>query len=197
MKIVHLDRNRYYGDYVDDEIRQSVTPGGCYAKTPIIRPILFHLVEGNEDFLLKATLIGKEVCTKKHPYIAQELPKITIPATRITFQGEVYPFSDELLNGIEGKRGCDHLVVVETLEKCVRKKHARLQKNKGKHESTFDFYFFDTAQEAVLNVIFKKYATQTSYMILTAYYPTRSMLRSRYNASEIRLDYIIKELPKV
>jgi len=118
---------------------------------------------------------------KKLPCIETKTPS----PISYEYRKATYAFSQEIQNALQGKREEDHSLPIELLQKCISKKHTRMVKEalKGQNKR-FDFYFYDQAKGRILNFIIdffpsSQYREQLNFNVITAYYPTRSILKHR------------------
>ncbi|NGX53663.1 MAG: hypothetical protein K1000chlam4_00380 [Chlamydiae bacterium] len=131
-----------------------------------------------------------EVANTELQYPAAPLPKaIFIGNNRIVL-------SHECLDGLKGKRGADHIVEVPILEKCLSKKIKKLKTLENNTKHAFDFRVQSDGENKVLNLVCAK-KNMNTFAIITAYYPTDSIVECRTGLVGDRLQAYINNLPKV
>ncbi len=122
------------------------------------------------------------------PFVPVEV-KQAEPERSIEFSGMNFNLSKEIQKGMEGGRRSDHFVSKELLIACLMKKRNVFKKATLKTEKCFSFYFniIRENREKILNVVVNKHAGQEDFVLLTAYYPTMSILKYCFNFSDVQL----------
>lgn len=103
--------------------------------------------------------------------------------------GVTFVLSKEIQMGMAGERSSDHHISEELLRLCLKKKTKVLKRVAPEKEETFSFYFMVKANNSsrVLNLILKKHRGFNNFLVLTAYYPTHSILKHRLTMSDVQL----------
>jgi len=160
------------------------------------------------DGLLKIEQIAHEDVAQKLSYEAfsrylSSLPKIesagasasagTPTSGRTSFQkrGLNVRLSYEIRQGIAGKRGADHQVSRELLERFVEKKAAALKKAKET-----EFYLYNQDNKRVLKMVVRYPKDESAVILLTAFYPKDNVLRYMFR-SQVAIEAWKGNLPRI